>query len=344
MDDATLVSLWVLIWCAVGLISIRLVMRKIRGKAFVLGDYLSLCAILCALIRLALVHVIIIWGTNNMSREFRYSHHFTSEEIYRRETASKFTLVNRVFYNTYLWLQKFILLDTYRHLLRNLSWERITLGTYVFIFAATYVTVQIVTFTECDPFDHYWIVLPDPGLCSQAQLQLIVLGVLNIVTDLMLIVLPVPLLVKVKRPLLEKLQLAALFAVGFFIVVITVIRLPQNAQHSTAQVNRTTWASVELFAAAIVANAPVLYGFYRGEREASRSRTTEGTSRQQSSLGRGGTVSRDPELEMQPIPGGHLRQASMLGSKRRSRPMHGYTELDEGSSGRLVKETKDDET
>lgn len=47
---------------------------------------------------------------------------------------------------------------------------------------------------------------------------------------------------------------------------------------------------------------------------------------------------------MQPIPGGRLRQASMLGSKRRSRPMHGYTELDEGSSGRLVKETKDDET
>ncbi|KAE8330956.1 hypothetical protein BDV39DRAFT_190203 [Aspergillus sergii] len=331
MDDATLVSLWVLTWCAVGLISIRLVMRKIRGKAFVLGDYLSLCAILCALIRLALVHVIIIWGTNNMSRGFRYSHHFTSEEIYRRETASKFTLVNRVFYNTYLWLQKFILLDTYRHLLRNLSWERITLGTYVFIFAATYVTVQIVTFTECNPFDHYWIVLPDPG-------------VLNIVTDLMLIVLPVPLLVKVKRPLLEKLQLAALFAVGFFIVVITVIRLPENAQHSTAQVNRTTWASVELFAAAIVANAPVLYGFYRGEREASRSRTTEGTSRQQSSLGRGQTVSRDPELEMQPIPGGHLRQTSMLGSKRRSRPMHGYTELDEGSSGHLVKETKNDET
>ncbi|KAE8163811.1 hypothetical protein BDV40DRAFT_287507 [Aspergillus tamarii] len=330
MDDATLVSLWVLTWCAVGLISIRLVMRKIRGKAFVLGDYLSLCAILCALIRLALVHVIIIWGTNNMSPGFRYSHHFTPEEIYRRETASKFTLVNRVFYNTYLWLQKFILLDTYRHLLRNLSWERITLGTYVSIFAATYVTVQIVTFTECDPFDHYWIVLPDPG-------------VLNIVTDLMLIVLPVPLLVKVKRPLMEKLQLAALFAVGFFIVIITVIRLPQNAQHSTAQVNRTTWASVELFAAAIVANAPVLYGFYRGEREASRSRTTEGTSRQQSSLGRGGTVSRDPELEMQPVPGGHLRQTSMLGSKRRSRPMHGYTELDEGSSGHLVKEAKDDE-
>jgi hypothetical protein len=66
---------------------------------------------------------------------------------------------------------------------------------YIGIFAATYVTVQIVTFTECDPFNHYWIVFPDPGMpfslpffscpfhpltnsgtCCQAQLQLIVLG------------------------------------------------------------------------------------------------------------------------------------------------------------------------
>jgi hypothetical protein len=35
---------------------------------------------------------------------------------------------------------------------------------YIGIFAATYATVQIVTFTECDPFNHYWIVLPDPGI------------------------------------------------------------------------------------------------------------------------------------------------------------------------------------
>ncbi|KAE8147586.1 hypothetical protein BDV25DRAFT_30307 [Aspergillus avenaceus] len=330
MANATIVALWVLTWCTVGLISLRLILRKVRGKALVLGDYLSLCAILCALIRLALVHVIVIWGTNNMPQIVRQTHHFTSQEIYQREIASKFTLVNRVFYNTYLWLQKFILLDTYRHLLRNLSWERITISSYLFIFLATYATVQIVTFTECNPFNHYWMVLPDPGECARAQLQLIVLGVLNIVTDLMLIVLPIPLLVKVKRPFLEKLQLAGLFAVGLFIVVITIVRLPENASHSTAQVNRTTWASVELFAAAIVANAPVLYGFYRGKVEESRSRTTTGgTTAQQTSTGRGGTITQNQDWEMQSMPGEHVRRTSMLGSKRISRPMRGYTELDE---------------
>lgn len=63
-----------------------------------------------------------------------------------------------------LWLQKLVLLDTYRRLLRHLRWEKATMISYIGIFAATYVTVQIVTFTECDPFNHYWMVLPDPGI------------------------------------------------------------------------------------------------------------------------------------------------------------------------------------
>ena len=42
-------------------------------------------------------------------------------------------------------------------------------------------------------------------------------------------------------------------------MAVTIVRLPQNASHSTAQVNRTTWASAELLTAAFVANAPALY-------------------------------------------------------------------------------------
>jgi hypothetical protein len=144
-----------------------------------------------------------------------------------------------------LWLQKLVLLDTYRRLLTNLRWEKATMVSYIGIFAATYVTVQIVTFTECDPFNHYWMVLPDPGIplllpslmftfnfiyfltnvgiCCRAQLQLIVLGmpsvreivsmyspdivvssgVLNVITDIMLIALPIPILILVKRSIIE---------------------------------------------------------------------------------------------------------------------------------------------
>ncbi|KAJ6180253.1 hypothetical protein N7519_010714 [Penicillium mononematosum] len=332
--DSTLIILWVFTWLAIGLIVLRLLLRKLKGRQFIQGDYFAMGAILCALVRLALVHVILIWGTNNMSTTFRRSHNFTPEEIRHREIASKFVLANRVFYNSYLWLQKLVLLDTYRRLLTNLRWEKATMISYIGIFAATYVTVQIVTFTECDPFNHYWMVLPDPGICCRAQLQLIVLvssGVLNVITDIMLIALPIPILVLVKRSIIEKIQLAALFAVGLFIVAITIARLPQNAKNSTAQVNRTTWASIELLAAAVVANAPVLYGLLKGQSERSKN-AASGAGSTGPSQGIQKRPANEPEFELQRTR--HSKRGSALGSRISSR---NYLEIDGESSQSLTR-------
>ncbi|KAH8689480.1 hypothetical protein BGW36DRAFT_308633 [Talaromyces proteolyticus] len=275
-NTTTLIIHWIFSIIAIGLIVLRLFAKRYINYKFTLGDYLAIGAMFCVLVRLPIIHVVLIWGTNNMPDSYRQSHLFTSTEIYQRETGSKLILTDRVFYNSYLWLQKLVLLDTYRRLIRHMSWEKITLWAYGVVFAATYVVVQTVTFTECHPFDRYWIVLPDPGPCCRAQVQLIVLGVLNIVTDVMLIILPIPVLIMVRRSFTQKFQLGGLFALGLFIVAITIIRLPQNAQNSALQVNRTTWASTELLTAAIVANAPVIYGFWRGAREAGRYNNTSG--------------------------------------------------------------------
>ncbi|CRG89145.1 hypothetical protein PISL3812_06181 [Talaromyces islandicus] len=279
MDNSTTLAIhWAFSVIAVALITLRLGIKSYTRYKYTLGDYFAIGALFCVFVRLPIIHVVLIWGTNNMSDAYRQAHFFSPQEIYHRETGSKFILVNRVFYNSYLWLQKLVLLDTYRRLIHHLPWERVTLWAYSGVFAATYVTVQTVTFTECNPFNHYWMVVPDPGSCCRAQVQLVVLGVLNIVTDVMLIVLPIPILILVKRSLVQKLQLSCLFALGFFIVAITIIRLPQNASNSTAQVNRTTWASTELLAAAIVANAPVIYGFWRGGRQATQYNSRESSS------------------------------------------------------------------
>lgn len=80
----------------------------------------------------------------------------------------------------------------------------------------------------------------------------------------MLMALPIPIFFYYwKRPLLQRLHIASLFCMGFFIVIITAIRLPQNHNQAVSQVNRTTWASIELFVAALAVNAPVLYTLRR---------------------------------------------------------------------------------
>jgi hypothetical protein len=55
-------------------------------------------------------------------------------------------------------------------------------------------------------------------------------------------------------------RLYSLCALEVFIIAITVVRLTINTLHATSQADRTTWVTTEPLAAAIVFNAPILYG------------------------------------------------------------------------------------
>lgn len=104
----------------------------------------------------------------------------------------------------------------------------------------------------------------------------------------MLLILPIPLVVRMKAAWKLKIQLYTLFLLGVFIIAITIIRLPINALNKDSQVNRSTWASTELLAAALVVNAPTLYGMWNQNRK-SKSTNSYGTGGL-SNYGRGTTV------------------------------------------------------
>ena len=57
----------------------------------------------------------------------------------------------------------------------------------------TFIAVVLATLLECQPFNHYWQVVPDPGAqCRQGYAQLITMGVSDIITDLVLVIFPIP--------------------------------------------------------------------------------------------------------------------------------------------------------
>ncbi len=88
----------------------------------------------------------------------------------------------------------------------------------------------------------------------------------------MLIVLPLPQLIKIRRPLIAKIRLIVLFLVGLTIVAVTLTRLLMNLVlfHRTGASHNV--ANVEIFFAAFVANAPTIYGLLQIEGRANRSR------------------------------------------------------------------------
>lgn len=101
MDEETkrtLILVYVFGFLTIGLMTVRLVMRKVRRQSFNLSDYLTMCAIVFIMSRCSLSSVILLWGNNNVSD--RETHVFTEKDIYQRRIGSQLTMANRVIYNT----------------------------------------------------------------------------------------------------------------------------------------------------------------------------------------------------------------------------------------------------
>jgi hypothetical protein len=130
--------------------------------------------------------------------------------------------------------------------------------------AITFAMVLVATLTECHPTTHYWQVIPDPGpQCRQGYAQLLTMGITDIVTDILLIAFPIPIIVRSSMPLKRKISLTALFSLSVILIVVTGARMPLVIKRNGVQQFRTVFASSEILAAAIVSNAIILGSFLR---------------------------------------------------------------------------------
>lgn len=98
MDEITenLFVMWLLTGLSILIMMLRLALRWRRLHTFELGDYLTMAAILAALVRTSSENVAIVYGTNQDA--IKKHHPLTAQDIYHREIGSKLTIVNRVFY------------------------------------------------------------------------------------------------------------------------------------------------------------------------------------------------------------------------------------------------------
>ena len=128
----------------------------------------------------------------------------------------------------------------------------------------TFCAVVLSTITECRPVVDYWQVVPDPGpACRQGYAHLITMGAADILTDVLLIVFPIPIVVFSTMALKRKVSLLLLFSLSIILIIITAIRIPLVIQRKGSQQYRTLWASSEILAAAAVSNSLVLGSFIR---------------------------------------------------------------------------------
>jgi hypothetical protein len=88
------------------------------------------------------------------------------------------------------------------------------------------------------------------------------MGSTNIATDLLLMCIPLPIILRARLPIRTKIQLCSVFLVGLFVIGISITRIVIVLQNLT-QINKLIWGQMECFAATVVANAPIIHSLYR---------------------------------------------------------------------------------
>ncbi|POR38333.1 Uncharacterized protein TPAR_01453 [Tolypocladium paradoxum] len=257
-----LVAWWITAFCTC-LILLRLAGRYVRVEKLFLEDKIAALALLPLFLRIACVHVVLLYGTNNAQLA---GLDLSTEEVEQRVVASRVVLAGRVFYAATLWTLKFTTLE-FLNRLAGASLKKAYLRLIVFLRCAlvvSFVAVIISDVAECQPVSHYWQVFPDPGpQCRQGFAQLLTMGVCGALLDAILVAFPVPIIVSTRIATKRKVLLVLLFCFGFLTVGITIYRIPEIIKQRGDQVVRSAWASIELLAATAVANLVALGSFLR---------------------------------------------------------------------------------
>ncbi|CAK4033715.1 hypothetical protein AC578_739 [Lecanosticta acicola] len=181
--------------------------------------------------------------------------------------GSKLAFINWIWYINLLWSLKGVLMVIYFKLGTGVPRQELIVKLVAGLVVCTWLASLLTHICGCTPVYKGWQIKPYPGdRCTLRQANYIVIGVLNCVSDMAIILVPMPLLFKVKVPPRHKLVLIALFSLGLFVVVATILRSYYSLRSLDSLTIALGWASRETMAATIVACAPGIKPLFSGRR------------------------------------------------------------------------------
>ncbi|KAI6796484.1 hypothetical protein KC361_g4456 [Hortaea werneckii] len=212
---------------------------------------------------MAVAHVVLIYGTNNVQIE---GNSFTEIDIRHRRIGAGLVLAARILYAAFIWLCKLTVSEFLKRITIRIwrpSYETVLHGIRIFL-AMTFVAVIIATLAECQPFEDYYQLIPDPGpQCRQGYAQLLTMGTCDVITDILLVAFPLPIVLRSGQTWKRKLQLGSLFSLSVIMIALTITRMEEVIEHRGRQQYRTVWSSCEILASTAVSNAVILGSFLR---------------------------------------------------------------------------------
>ncbi|RAL03900.1 uncharacterized protein BO80DRAFT_453034 [Aspergillus ibericus CBS 121593] len=125
------------------------------------------------------------------------------------------------------------------------------------------ISVILETFLLCRPLAYNWDITTPNGICGNRNATYVVAGTLSLITDLMVMALPLPHIWKLQLSIPKKLALSFVFCLGLLVSVISIIRLFSLMAISFTDITHSVqmgvmWTVLEPELAIICANMPLL--------------------------------------------------------------------------------------
>ncbi|GLB03266.1 hypothetical protein AtubIFM57258_007843 [Aspergillus tubingensis] len=131
-----------------------------------------------------------------------------------------------------------------------------------------YLADTIVKIFECTPRARIWDKTV-PGRCIDAAIPVLVTSIVNVVSDIMMLLMPIRCVWRLQITLRKKVGITAIFAAGLFGCLASVMRLRWSVKNRNTTDNtydafpELLWTTAEITSGIIASSLPALPSFYR---------------------------------------------------------------------------------
>ncbi|KAG4416297.1 hypothetical protein IFR04_010578 [Cadophora malorum] len=247
------VSWYICTFFALAFLFARLVVKWLRFKAFSLDDGFLVLAGGCLLADLIIQQH--MWNLGMAAPQNASRSEFVG--------IMQMIIPGSIAYVTSLWAIKVALVIFYKRIAARTRLQTVY-NVVLGVLAVTWAVIFFDIIFQCYPIDRKWTTDPN-NQCSQkaSNINYWITILSNIFSDVVIIALPISMVAKLQMPLKQKLGVGAMFALGFFVVIASIIRAYYSSKNETMLT--CTVSMVETAVAIIATCLPALRTLILGQ-------------------------------------------------------------------------------
>ncbi|KAJ5144496.1 hypothetical protein N7476_005066 [Penicillium atrosanguineum] len=239
---------------------VRLYLGGLRGLR--LSDAFAVVAMVFWTMQTVMIYLQELCG-NNIGLNAKIALLVPESQIHDMILGSKLAFMNWIWYISYIWCLKGVMLCLYWEWMQKL-WRRHLVTVVSALCVTTWLACLLMHVCICTPVPQNWQIKPYPGdHCTLRQPLYRVTAVLNVLTNVCLLTIPIPVFITLQITFKKKAILITMFSSGIFVIICTILRAYYSLGDITNLPIALRWASRECCIAAVIVSLPGIKPFFQ---------------------------------------------------------------------------------